>query len=237
MGTAIAVVDASIGDTLAERNFRRELDATVETYKVSDGEFPPAVGTAAWSYDGVVITGSQTSVYDGYDWIDRTTAWFRSVHEAGVPTLGVCWGHQFLAQALGGRVVDAGEYELGYREIERVGDDPLFGGMPDRVTSFETHSDEVAELPPDASELARNEFSLQAFRVDTAWGVQFHPEYDRQTAIQVTTGKDLPEERIQRVLDGITDEAVERAERTKRLFENFQSVVAGDEPTLQELEH
>lgn len=225
MDTTIAVIDASIGETPAEQNLRRELDTAVDAYKVSDGQFPPAVGTAAWSYDGVVITGSQTAVYDDHDWIDRTTEWFRSVHEAGVPTLGICWGHQFIAQALGGRVVDAGEYELGYREIERAADDPLFAGLPERFTSFETHSDEVAELPPGATELARNEFTIQAFRVDDAWGVQFHPEYDRQTAIEVTTGKDLPEERIQQVLDGITDEAIERAERTKRLFENLRAIV------------
>jgi len=236
MNATIAVVDASIGDTLAERNFRRELDAAVDAYKVSEGEFPPAVGTPAWSYDGIVITGSRTSVYDDHDWIERTIEWFRSVHEAGVPTLGVCWGHQFIAQALGGRVVDAGEYELGYRTIDRLAEDPLFAGVPERFTAFETHSDEVVELPPGATELARNDFAIQAFRADDAWGVQFHPEYDRQTAIEVTTGKDLSDERIQRVLDGITDEVIERAERTKRLFENFLAIVAGDEPTTRALE-
>ena len=224
MDAKIALVDASIGDTRSERNFRRELDATVDAYKVSDGEFPPAVGTSGWSYDGVVITGSKTSVYDDRDWIGRTAEWFQSVQEAGVPTLGVCWGHQFIAQTLGGRVVDAGEYELGYREIDRVAADPLFAGIPERFTAFETHSDEVVELPPGATELARTGFSLQAFRVDAAWGVQFHPEYDRQTAAEVTAGKDLSDERIQRVLDGITNEAVGRAERTKRLFENFLAI-------------
>ena len=236
MNTTIAVVDASIGDTPAERNFRRELDATVDAYKMSEGEFPPAVGTPAWSYDGIVITGSQTSVYDDRDWIERTAEWFRSTQEAGVPTLGVCWGHQFIAQTLGGRVVDAGEYELGYRTVDRLVGDPIFAGLPEQLTSFETHSDEVVELPPGATELARNEFAIQSFRADTAWGVQFHPEYDRQTAIEVATGKDLPDERIQQVLDGITDEAIRRAERTKRLFENFQAIAAGDKPTPGTLE-
>ena len=238
MTVSIALADASIGESASERNFRRELDAAVDAYKISDGELPPPVSSPAWAYDGIVITGSRTSVYDDHGWIDAATDWYRAAHEAGVPTLGVCWGHQFIAQALGGRVAAAGEYELGYTTVEQVaGDpDPLFAAVPTRFTAFETHSDEVVELPPGATKLARNEFALQAFRVDTAWGVQFHPEYDRQTAVEVATGKDLPQERIQRVLDGITPEAIERAERTKRLFENFRAIVAGDKPTPHEIE-
>lgn len=230
MSVTYAVIDASLGDTPAESNLRRELDAEVAVYKVSDGEFPPSVLASEWRFDGVVISGSQSSVYDDLDWIHELTGWARQVHRADVPTLGVCWGHQFLAQVLGGRVVDMGEYELGYEPIARLGDDPLLEGFPEQFTSFETHSDRVAELPPGAAALARNDHGVQAFRIGSTYGVQFHPEYDRETAVWVTEGKDLPDDRIRSVLDGITDESVEAARTSKRVFDNFRRLVENHQP-------
>jgi GMP synthase (glutamine-hydrolysing) len=225
MEPAVAVVDASLGDTPAERNLTREIDAATTVYRASEGAQPPPA-TAAGGYDGVVISGSQTSVYEDRDWIHALTDWIRGVHRADVPVLGVCWGHQFLAQALGGRVVDTGEYELGYRTVQRRGDDPLFAEMPASFTAFQTHSDRVAELPDGAVELARNDYGLQAFRLGSSYGVQFHPEYDRQTAEWVVGNKDLSDERLQAVHDTITDDAVAAARETARVFDNFLAVVA-----------
>jgi GMP synthase (glutamine-hydrolysing) len=230
MSVALAVIDASIGETPAESNLRRELNANVTVYKLSEGEFPPSVSAAEWGFDGVIISGSQTSVYEDHDWIHEATEWIRRVHRADIPILGVCWGHQFLAQALGGRVVDMGEYELGYERIARLGDDPLFEGLPEEFTSFETHSDRVVEVPPGAATLARNDYGVQAFRVGSTYGVQFHPEYDRETAVWVTEGKDLPDERIRSVLDGITDESVEAARASKRIFDNFRRLADTHQP-------
>jgi GMP synthase (glutamine-hydrolysing) len=236
----IAVLDASVGETPAERNLVRELeDASAEididVYKLPAGERPPTVASAAWRYDGVVVSGSQTSVYEDRDWIHEATAWVRRVHAADVPVLGICWGHQFIAQALGGRVVDMGEYELGYRQISRLGEDPLFDGIPEQFVSFETHSDRVAELPRGAVVLARNDNGVQAYRVNSTYGLQFHPEYDRQTAVWVTEGKDLPDERIQEVLDGITDESVAAAEAAKTVFGNFLDLTASHQPVAESL--
>ena len=230
MSTQLALLDASLGETPAERNVRRELDAEIDVYKLSEGRFPPTVPASDWQYNGVVISGSQTSVYDDVDWIHESTEWVRQVHAADVPTLGLCWGHQFLAQALGGRVVDMGEHELGYRAITRVGEDPLFEGLSQEFVSFETHSDRVAELPPGASTIARNDYGLQAFRLDSTWGVQFHPEYDRETAEWVVSNKNLDDDRARTVLAGITEERVAKAAATKRLFDNFLAVVGSHQP-------
>jgi GMP synthase (glutamine-hydrolysing) len=230
MTERLVLLDASLGETPAERNIRREFDTEIDAYKLSEGQFPPAVSTSDWQYGGVVVSGSQTSVYDDFDWIHEATEWIRRAHAAGVPILGICWGHQFLAQALGGRVVDMGDHELGYRTVNRVGEDPLFEGVAQEFVSFETHSDRVAELPPGARTLARNDYGLQGFRLGSAWGVQFHPEYDRETAEWVVRGKDLSDDRTAAVLDVITDEAVSEAEATKRLFENFLAVVDSHQP-------
>ena len=73
MNVKIAVLDASVGDTPAERNLRRELDAEVHVFKLSEGVFPPMVSATDWRYDGVAVSGSQTSVYDDHDWIHEAT--------------------------------------------------------------------------------------------------------------------------------------------------------------------
>ena len=233
MSVALAVIDASVGETPAESNLRRELDADVTVYKISEGQRPPPMAAPAWRFDGVVISGSQTSVYDDYDWIHEAIEWVRRVHRAGVPMLGICWGHQLLAQALGGRVVDMGTHELGYEQIAHLGDDPLFEGVPAEFTSFETHTDRVAELPSGAVTLARNEYGVQAFRLDHTYGVQFHPEYDRETAVWVTEGKDLPDDQLQSVLNGITDESVEAAQKSTQLFDNFRRLTETRRPIQQ----
>ncbi|MFA1609553.1 type 1 glutamine amidotransferase [Halobellus rubicundus] len=215
----LALLDASKSDH-TRRNFRRELDADLVEFDVTDNDRP-----AGFDFDGVVITGSRTSVYWDRDWIRPLVDYVAAAHERGLPILGVCYGHQVLASALGGRVEDMGEYEIGYREIRKLEDDDLFEGIPESFTAFTTHSDVVTELPPDAELLAENDYGVHAFRCGDAWGVQFHPEYDRDTAATVTKGKDLPDERIQSVLDGIDRDNYEAACRTKRLFENFTSHV------------
>ena len=226
MNQTIAIIDASLGETPAERNLTRALDAETRVFKSSDGDIPPRPSQRNWSYDGVVLSGSQTSVYEDRDWIHDLTSWVRDLHRADVPVLGICWGHQFLAQSLGGRVVDMGEHELGYRTVERRGEDPLFTDVPSSFTAFQTHSDRVAELPPGAVELARNGFGVQAFRHGARYGVQFHPEYDRETAEWVIGNKDLSDDRRAAVLGTITDETVASARDATRVFDNFLSLAA-----------
>ncbi len=215
-GFRVALLDASHGDPHTRRNFRRELDADLVEFDVTEGDRP-----AGFEFDAVVITGSRASVYWDEAWIEPLLDYVAAAHDRGLPVLGVCYGHQVLAAALGGRVEAMGEYEIGYREITRAADDDLLAGVPDRFTAFTTHSDAVTELPPGAELLAENDYGVHAFRVGDSWGVQFHPEYDRETATDLTKRKDLDDDRIRSVLDGITAENYDAACRTKRLFDNF----------------
>ena len=215
-GLRVALLDASHGDPHTRRNFRRELDADLVEFDVTEGDRP-----AGFEFDAVVITGSRASVYWDEAWIDPLLDYVAAAHDRGVPVLGVCYGHQVLAAALGGRVESMGEYEIGYREVTRVADDDLLAGVPERFTAFTTHSDAVTELPSEAELLAENDYGVHAFRVGDSWGVQFHPEYDRETATDLTKRKDLDDDRIRSVLDGITAENYDAACRTKRLFDNF----------------
>jgi GMP synthase (glutamine-hydrolysing) len=219
----IAVLNAAIHDEDGHtpRNFRRELGTDTVEFDVDEGELPDTFG-----FDAIVITGSAASVYWDKDWIDETRAYVRNAIDRGLPVLGVCWGHQLLGDLLGGTVEDMGEFEIGYREIRRVGDSQLLAGLEDPFVAFTTHGDAVTECPPGAEPIAETDVANYGFRVGHAVGVQFHPEYDAETARTVTESKEfLDENRIDAVLDGIDDETLAAAGETKRLFDNFLEYV------------
>jgi GMP synthase-like glutamine amidotransferase len=135
-----------------------------------DGPLPAVDGT-----DHVIVLGAISSVYDdgpARDWIAAELAWLRRVDEAGVPVLGICFGAQALAAALGGGVEAAARKEVGWTVIDSV--DP---GLIPPGPWLEFHGDRCV-LPPQARLLARNDVGPQAFRLGRHLAVQFHPEVD-----------------------------------------------------------
>lgn len=133
---------------------------------------------------GVVITGSHEMVTDKAEWSERTAAWLAGLVARQVPVLGICYGHQLLAHALGGEVAyHPGGMEIGTVSValtEAARSDRLFGDLPGRFAVQVIHGQSVRRLPQGAVHLAGNGFEPhQAFRVGPcAWGVQFHPEFD-----------------------------------------------------------
>jgi len=133
---------------------------------------------------GVIVTGSHSMVTDNLPWSVRLEDWIPSLLEANVPFLGICYGHQLLARSTGGEV---GFHPCG-KEIGTVpvvlapgcADDPLFRSLPQTFSVHSAHSQSVLRLPPLAVHLAGNDCEPNhAFRIGTsAWGVQFHPEYN-----------------------------------------------------------
>jgi GMP synthase (glutamine-hydrolysing) len=132
---------------------------------------------------GVLVTGSLASVTAPEPWMDRLGSWLLEVARSR-PVLGVSFGHQLLARALGGAVErDPGGPEVGTRQVELTPEgrrDPLFSGLQSPLLVQASHEDHVAALPPGATLLARNGHSpVQAFAVGpNVRGVQFHPEFD-----------------------------------------------------------
>ncbi len=215
---SLALLNAAHEAVDTRRNFHRELDADLEEFHCPSGEFPDD-----FCYDGFVVTGSSASVYWDREWIGRLKTWVGDAVQAGVPALGVCYGHQLLADVLGGRVEGMGEYEIGYRTVEQDGENRLLDGIDETMTVFTTHSDHVIEAPPGATVFAKNEYGIHGFRKDRVFAVQFHPEYDMRTAKAVTKRKSeqLSTQRIEAVLEGIHAENYEAACEAKQLFDNF----------------
>lgn len=151
----------------------------LEAYDAREGRLPALEG-----HDALVITGSPASVTAREPWMLEAEAWLREVVAAGHPTLGVCFGHQLLAQALGGEVAQNPRgREIGTHPVELHPDaegEWLFEGLPRAFEVNLTHVDTVARLPEGAVALARSERDdHQAIRFSEAcFGVQFHPEVD-----------------------------------------------------------
>lgn len=147
--------------------------------RVDAGERLPT--TSGWA--GVLVSGSSAMVTERADWSERSADWLREAHEQGVPLLGICYGHQLLAHALGGRV----DYhprgrEMGtvtMRRLPAAAQDPLFAGLPEHFRAQMSHLQSVIEPPPGAVLLAHSDHEPHgAFRLgESSWGLQFHPEF------------------------------------------------------------
>ena len=179
----------------------------------ADGELPDPDEADGW-----IVTGARGSVAQPDPWTERLFDWIREVARRDSPLLGVCYGHQAICEALGGRVErHPCGWEIGTTEVEltKAGrEDPLFAGFPERFRVQTTHEDYVALLPPDATLLAVNPHTeVQAIALGP-WvrGVQFHPEVTEEIARDFVARRRHLLER---------DPEVETAPHAARILTNF----------------
>lgn len=152
----------------------------IRVVDVESGESLPPPGEVA----GALITGSAAMVTERAAWSERTAGWIRDAMDVELPMFGVCYGHQLMAHALGGRV----DYLPGGREIGTVtirmldtaGNDPLTDKLPSEFRAHATHEQSVLELPKGATALAsssRDPHHLVRYGAQ-AMSAQFHPEFN-----------------------------------------------------------
>lgn len=131
-----------------------------------------------------IVLGGRMGVHDEalHPFLLPLKVWMQTLLRQRTPLFGICLGGQLLAEAAGGAVHTerCGEHGVGTVELTRDGtNDPLFAGTTPSFSIMQWHNDSFS-LPPAALPLAASAVCpVQAFRVDNAWGVQFHPEVDR----------------------------------------------------------
>lgn len=155
-----------------------------EICRVCENIFPQNL-----DYEGFIITGSEASFDDKKEWITNLMQLIKRLHRLNKPLLGICFGHQLIAQALGGKVIHTNLHEFGYSQINLTEEgkrEELFKGLIENFVCFQTHKDVVSELPPGSALLAANENGIQAYRLDNVYGVQFHPEISSALAIRMS---------------------------------------------------
>lgn len=163
--------------------------STLEREEASKLYLPESVEDFA----AIVITGSPFTARPREkggklfiaEWKNELLQFIHAAYEHKIPILGICFGEQALAEALGGKVVQMrskeGEYvkERAWGKIKRAPgsvNDPVMKGLPSEFIAPESHEDVVARLPEGAILLAENSYGVQGFRIGDAWGFEFHPE-------------------------------------------------------------
>lgn len=140
---------------------------TYQAWSVVDGEMPASVHDA----EGWLITGSKHGAYEPHPWIPPLEQFIRDSYAAHVPVIGVCFGHQIIAQAMGGKV----EKFKGGWSVGQV--DYRMGGQTYAINAW--HQDQVVEKPATAKVIGETDFCANAALLydDRMWSIQPHPEY------------------------------------------------------------
>ncbi len=166
------------------RSIARYLATSYQIYEAREDIFPQKLD----DFRALIITGSAASANDDYPWIKKIEGWVRASYKENIPMLGICFGHQVIAKALGGKVERLPHLSLGWNLFSV--DSPenrIFSGINNPTYSFSFHYDYVSELPPQGQVLQENDVSIQAFQIrgKNIYGFQHHPEFCPKAALHV----------------------------------------------------
>ncbi|GHA32491.1 glutamine amidotransferase [Devosia pacifica] len=164
-----------------------------DTVTVEDGIALPDPETL----EGVAITGSPAGVHDDLRWIEPLRAFIQKAHAAGVPMVGICFGHQIMADALGGQVARApGGWGIGRHDYTRTSTSSVLDPLPKLVQVACSHQDQVVEAPPEAQTILASPFTPHAglvYNNGRAMSLQPHPEFSDDYALALV---DLRKEQV-----------------------------------------
>lgn len=170
---------------------------TFENWKVFEGAFPESPDAA----DGWLVSGSRFGAYEAHDWIPPLEEFIRASIETARPIVGICFGHQIIAQALGGTVE---KFQGGWNVGRQIYD---FGGVELPLNAW--HQDQVIDLPEGATRIASSATCLNAAILygDRALTVQPHPEFGPEIVeiLAENEASTVPEELRDSALEALLD--------------------------------
>lgn len=155
-----------------------QMELTFSVYNLTAEQFP----ASPHACDAWVVTGSKWSAYDADDWIARAHEFVRALHAELRPTIGICFGHQLIARALGGRVAKAEVgWGVGVHTTNIVARQPWMTPHRDALALLVSHQDQVVEPPAGATLLAGHAFCPHDMFVigDHMLTLQGHPEFPK----------------------------------------------------------
>lgn len=191
-------------DMFADLIHAQDDSIEVSIYDLTADQFPVDLHAC----DGYIITGSQFSAYDDIPWINKAKTLMANLHKAEIATIGICFGHQLIAESLGGKVNKATDKGWGVgvqhwqvkSEEEWMGVDPL-----ETFSMRASHQDQVTKMPADSKLIAGSDFCpIAGFQTGAMLTLQGHPEFSRKYA------ESLINKRVERI--GL--ETVETARET-----------------------
>ncbi|MFT5260163.1 MAG: GMP synthase-like glutamine amidotransferase [Saprospiraceae bacterium] len=159
-------------------------DLNYQTYTVVDGDMPDSPSQC----DAWLITGSRHGVYEDHDWIEPLSDFVREAYANDIPLVGICFGHQLMAQALGGKVIKSNKgWGVGVHHYDLKNQPDWMKSPNGKVKIHAFHQDHVVEVPEGAEVIASSEFCENAGLIYGKKGISFqgHPEFqnDYQLAL------------------------------------------------------
>ncbi len=227
---------------LSIQNISCETLGTLEDFLESDGyvldkvlapEDP--IPQSAIEFSAIILLGGPMSVYEGVPYLTKEQFLIRDAYRRNVPVLGVCLGSQLIAGALGGTVFRGAKKEIGWYvvKITDKGLDNLFKGFEQKELGvFQWHGDTYT-LPRNAVVLAYSDLYPQAFKIGSAYGLQFHLEVTTDI-IKVWTEEYREEIRregieLEKIIARNSDEIVELNKECSLVWSNFSDIIQRNE--------